>query len=284
MRVVVAPKRAPSASASSEKRQPSRPRNDIRAWHRPECPPQEEPYADLRDHGNRALLRSANCIERLDEIAGFDPTSDKAWIQQYNDAERFATNESAIARSAELVVETGGVPEVASSRLIFDRLEAETEGKPSQIRYVLLSTDAPKPMFAARVIAESLEKIAADYSFGFEIDVTPIEGLVADDAEAFLTRGLHGLLDAVQAENPRGRLIFNVTGGYKSVIPFSTLISIATGAVIVYTHEGSGSLIELPRLHATLAPVQESDTRHKALIDRLVRLSHSNPSDRAILD
>lgn len=53
-------------------------------------------------------------------------------------------------------------------------------------------------------------------------------------------------LNSIRDQNPDVEICLNVTGGYKSVVPFVTLYGLIHRLDVIYLHETSGDLIHLP--------------------------------------
>lgn len=196
----------------------------------------------------------------------FDPNIDSAWTTQGEWATEFAQVQAGPA--AEYVA---GVVEVAAAKdtapssvsaeirslfLLLRELEPET-----RIRIVLLPTNDLKCTFAAQVIKTAIEKIwgdgcASTASRQIDTQLHAIDGLVAEIPTQLVEMGFRNLVNAVQktlnaarSTCAQPRVIFNVTGGLKGVIPISTLIAVSIGAEIAYVFERADAITRLPRFH-----------------------------------
>ena len=92
-----------------------------------------------------------------------------------------------------------------------------------------------------------------DY-FQAECTVKSIQGLQVKDAKYFTKVGLNNFVDEVLNIYYRYggyNVLLNITGGFKAVVPYTTLIGLVFGIPIYYIFERSNQLIRLPS-----APVQ----------------------------
>ncbi len=116
-----------------------------------------------------------------------------------------------------------------------------------------LATETPDGVLAARIIAD----FCREY-FSREVQVYVIEGLQVKDAQRFRRRGLPLLIQTVykilkDAPDETFRRIFNPTGGFKSVIPYFTIIGMLEQNVeMQYIFERSEELIRLAQLPINL--------------------------------
>lgn len=134
--------------------------------------------------------------------------------------------------------------EIASLLKIIERQKAG-------VKIRLLATDTVPSRLAAELIMEQTithpvtgEKVTVD--FYPERDV--ITGLRINNAEVFQTEGLHQFVKRFAGLNKQyGPLILNVTGGYKGLIPYLTLIAQLHKVPVMYKFEDSEALITIPQ-------------------------------------
>ncbi len=135
-------------------------------------------------------------------------------------------------------------------------------------RVVLVSSDTRAGSFCAHLIRESLNELRRLPFSTEQIDLPPVrrlEGVETQDGKAFVDsglpaymnliaderQGLAGDIDHLSAEHVQ--ILFNITGGYKGLIPFAMiaaqlLASHPTRKVaseLVYYHEEGSQVIEV---------------------------------------
>lgn len=114
-------------------------------------------------------------------------------------------------------------------------------------RVQLLATDT----VLSRLAAEVLEQVLKDY-FGFEVSFKPaqdvIRGLQVRDARQYRKEGLPNLVKRVhELINAAGApAAVNVTGGYKALIPYLTIVGQIYSLPLYYIFEDTDELIEIP--------------------------------------
>lgn len=121
-----------------------------------------------------------------------------------------------------------------------------------------ISQDDVVYLFATETIdgklcAEVLEDFIKE-RLGCRVVKDEIEGLQVADSERFKKVGIRNYIDKVTKiiENPNSRygyeLILNITGGFKAVVPYTTLLGMLFQIPVFYIFEDTQSLIELPPL------------------------------------
>lgn len=114
------------------------------------------------------------------------------------------------------------------------------------VEVYLIATDTIASFIAASIIKEFLEKEDFKVYFNPENDV--IRGLQVKDKRNFVNQGLSSLVRRI--ENITGGyyegVIFNISGGYKAVIPYLTLMAQINGCEMYYIFEDTEELIEIP--------------------------------------
>lgn len=120
------------------------------------------------------------------------------------------------------------------------------------IKIRLLATDTVPSRLAAELIMEQTiphpvtgEEIPVDFYPNRDV----IPGLRVDDAKVFQKDGLHNFIRRFIGLNKQyGPLILNITGGYKGLIPYLTLIGQIHKVPVMYKFEDSDALITIPQL------------------------------------
>ena len=113
----------------------------------------------------------------------------------------------------------------------------------------LLHTDTDDGLICAECVAELVKEM-----FGCSVTLKKIEGLQVKDAVRFRRQGMNNLFAVLkQLTEPYDydesvKVLLNVTGGFKSVVPFVTLYGLLRRLDIVYIFEFSDSMILLPPL------------------------------------
>ncbi|MFP4600449.1 MAG: hypothetical protein ACLFVJ_19500, partial [Persicimonas sp.] len=110
----------------------------------------------------------------------------------------------------------------------------------------LFATDTVDGMVSARAVRTVLEATFTTSS----ISVHRVGGLQVDDGSTFTRFGLPTYVEEIYKWLRRSppasfRRIFNPTGGFKSVVPYLTLIAMLEGAETRYIYERSEDLLEL---------------------------------------
>ena len=114
---------------------------------------------------------------------------------------------------------------------------------------VFLHTDTPDGRICAELVAEVLER-----GRGIRVQLKCIAGLQVGDENVFRREGIDHLFGALSEltagkdYDPDAEVVLNVTGGFKSVVPYVTLFGLLKRFDIAYIHEGSSRLIRLPPL------------------------------------
>jgi len=111
----------------------------------------------------------------------------------------------------------------------------------------LLFSDTPEGTFCARANALYIQKNLAicDYSK----DIKKIDGLEVKEPQSFV-KGLENLISLLkqikdEAEDKGKEIVFNITGGYKGIIPFISFFAKKRQIKLYYLYQDS-DLIEIP--------------------------------------
>jgi len=128
----------------------------------------------------------------------------------------------------------------------------ESEQDDVQVR--LLATDTVLSRLAAEMIAVQNIPHPVDgktVSIQFDSIKDVINGLQVDNAELFEADGLQCLVQRlidIQGNAGGGKHILNITGGYKGLIPYLTLIGQINKIPAFYLYEESEKIIKIPEL------------------------------------
>jgi len=110
---------------------------------------------------------------------------------------------------------------------------------------VLLSSETDDGEICAAEIARIL-----DGEFGIAAESMQVQGLQVKDAVRFRREGVQSLfacLDKIRMNAEESdEILLNITGGFKSVVPYVTLYGMLRRQRVVYLFEGSDQLIFLP--------------------------------------
>jgi len=119
---------------------------------------------------------------------------------------------------------------------------------------VLIATDTLKGYIVAELLKKYFEKNNFDGKI-LKVDFSEknvIEGLNVDNGDVFVKEGLLNLFNFLKqfsGENfQEKKVVFNISGGYKGVIPFLTIIAQTYKIPLYYTYEKSDVLIHIPQL------------------------------------
>ena len=133
------------------------------------------------------------------------------------------------------------------------------EEKNDNLDVYLLATDTVASSLAAEIVKEILEgEENLKVHFNPEYDV--IKDLQVEDTISFVRYGLANLINRIEniVCSYYGNVVFNITGGYKGVIPYMTIMGIVNQCEIKYIYEDSEQLITIPQL-----PLRIDDTIFK---------------------
>jgi putative CRISPR-associated protein (TIGR02619 family) len=108
----------------------------------------------------------------------------------------------------------------------------------------LLHTETPD----GKACAEEVGKLVRDH-LGSTVNLQQIEGLQVKDPRRFRRVGIKNLfqhLDRISGPSSEHKPILNVTGGFKSVVPYVTLYGLFERLDVVYIFQWADTLIHLP--------------------------------------
>ncbi len=110
-------------------------------------------------------------------------------------------------------------------------------------RVILIASDT----IDGKLSADLVQIFLREREICLDIEVKVIKGLQAIDANLYRREGLKNLLEfLVSHENED--IILNLTGGYKSVVPYLSLIGMLFSKPVRYIHEDSEEVITLSNL------------------------------------
>ncbi|HOV26838.1 MAG TPA: putative CRISPR-associated protein [Pseudobacteroides sp.] len=119
----------------------------------------------------------------------------------------------------------------------------------------LISTDTALSRLCSELIYESLRGEGKINDIIFDPDKDVIEGLQIWEGKVFQEKGLKELTDYLN-KNVEGRfehssipnLVYNITGGYKALIPYMTIMAQLNNIPLFYIFEDTDDLIEIPQM------------------------------------
>lgn len=149
-----------------------------------------------------------------------------------------------IGNSIESYKNSENVFKLSAEMTSFDKLKLNSEDK-----VVLFCSETVDGKFCADV----LEKMIKELWF-VQVEIVVVSGLQATDAEKFQREGLVNLLRKLilQLNNDKySNPVLNITGGYKGVIPYVTILGMIEKVPIKYIFEDSNQIISIPILPLT---------------------------------
>lgn len=117
----------------------------------------------------------------------------------------------------------------------------------------LLATDTIHSCLAAKILRENFQDISFDEfkaKFHFNPKQDVIKNLQVYNRQDFSRHGLRLLVQRLMSiiESCGGNCVLNITGGYKAIIPYLTIIGQVNKLPIYYIFEESSELITLPQV------------------------------------
>ncbi len=118
----------------------------------------------------------------------------------------------------------------------------------------LIATDTILSCLAAKIIAFTLNGFKKEdgtiLNVSFDPNVDVVTGLRVDNAQQFQDIGLPKLIEKlVDLGINNEEIMLNITGGYKGVIPYLTIIGqLFKNVYIMYLYEKSDKIIKIPKL------------------------------------
>jgi len=122
--------------------------------------------------------------------------------------------------------------------------------KGNNIKVILLASDTLGSVLAAEIIEEYLKQYKIDVIFEKEYNKGVIKDLRIDDNfEMGIDNLILRIIEIHKKNNNEydfSDSIFNITGGFKAIISYLSLIAQVTSSKIVYMFENSDKLMEIP--------------------------------------
>ncbi len=115
----------------------------------------------------------------------------------------------------------------------------------------LIATDTVLSRLAAEIILELVDGLkVGQYTINVEFNPTKndvIKGLQVTDKKSFEKEGLVNLIDYLYSFVTSENYILNITGGYKALIPYLTIMGMIGNVPIYYIFEDTDELIRIPQ-------------------------------------
>ena len=120
--------------------------------------------------------------------------------------------------------------------------------KYNQIAVHLIATDTILSVLAAKILRRYFEEKNIDCTFSEKEDI--IQDLQVNNAKNFEKNGIVNLvdrLDKIIKNSYYENVIFNITGGYKAIIPYITIMAQINNIPLYYIFEDTDNLIKIPQ-------------------------------------
>jgi len=148
---------------------------------------------------------------------------------------------------------TGASAEIKSIVKIKDYLKEEIEVH-------LLATDSITSRLSAELTIEWFKEHDKQITITFAPENDTIENLQVADYKGLIKEGLPNFINRINwiagagsdSIGYWGNIIFNITGGYKALIPYMTIMAAVNSCEIAYIFEETDSLIFIPPLPITI--------------------------------
>jgi putative CRISPR-associated protein (TIGR02619 family) len=119
------------------------------------------------------------------------------------------------------------------------------------INYVSLhfiATDTAESCLAMNMICDHFKKITTDVSVFIAKDLS------LNNKDAYESKGFNNLLKIIDdiQKSSNDELVFNISGGYKGIIPYMTIYAQLIKANIFYLYEDASDIIEIPAMPLSL--------------------------------
>ncbi len=143
----------------------------------------------------------------------------------------------------------------AEIKTILEFYKDRKQEKNFKLEVYLIITDTARSALAAKLIKENINHFNSNIVVK---DILIIKGLQTDDYEKFENEGINNLFKVLKKtiekdKKEKGqfnedKIIINISGGYKAVIPYMTIFAQVYNIKSVYIYEDSTSLITIPAL------------------------------------
>jgi putative CRISPR-associated protein (TIGR02619 family) len=217
----------------------------------------DKKYNDISDYLERygnypadGLIDKKKAQEMNSPRNKIEETIKKKWLTGIERVRRDGQWEWKTANNGSSNVDASA--EITSIRKIIDDLKEDIEVH-------LITTDTVSSVIAAGIIAgfllEIIPGIKVYYQQGIYEGGEKAGSVIADlqvtDRDKFARDGLRRLVDKVDwlvASLGRENLAINITGGYKAVIPYLTILAQIYNLPIYYVFEDTDSLLKIPHI------------------------------------
>ncbi len=189
---------------------------------------------------------------------------DRAWLaeiankKKLDDKESFRLQGIVDARKA-LILEADKEKRRQLSAELNGIVAVQNRWKASRVEYYLIHSDTVVGKASAEIVQESIKQS--------NVQLLSTGGLCTDDAPSFRTAMsdlTRQLIDMLPGYREKGyRVIFNLTGGFKSVNAYLQAVGMLYADHCVFLFEGASDLMEIPRLPVEL---RETDVLRKFLV------------------
>ncbi|MGI6393636.1 MAG: putative CRISPR-associated protein [bacterium] len=166
------------------------------------------------------------------------------------DADQLSTDGEEDRKKIETIIYTHWVNEKNSSAEI-ESIKKFIESRELPIHNIELhffATDTAQSKLASQIISKYFKE-----NYNFSCDLKVIKNLSISSSEDFESKGLVNLANSIlktieRLKKVEGQIFINITGGYKGVIPYITLISQMYELPIFYLYENSSNIVTVPQL------------------------------------
>lgn len=217
----------------------------------------DKKYSDIRQYLDRygdftadVLIDKKKAQEMNSPRNKIEETIKKKWLTGIERVRRDGQWEWKTSNNGSSNVDASA--EITSIRKIIDDLKEDIEVH-------LITTDTVSSVIAARIIAGFLLKIIPGIKVHYQQEIyeggekagSIIADLQVTDRDKFARDGLRRLADKINqlvANHGRENLVINITGGYKAVIPYLTIMAQIYELPIYYVFEDTDSLLKIPHI------------------------------------
>jgi len=190
------------------------------------------------DNYQRETGKELPCYKALEKSAYSD------WEELKPEIDELRTDEGLNAWIGETqTINRDASAEISSLLAIQEKLKDTLEVR-------LIATETILSRLAAEIIRDKLNENEEKINVHFIPEDDVIHGLDVENADNFKGKGLPNLIEQLKALGiNKEKIILNITGGYKGMIPFLTILGqIYENVEIMYLYEESKEIIEIPKL------------------------------------
>ncbi|MCX7942871.1 MAG: putative CRISPR-associated protein, partial [Dictyoglomaceae bacterium] len=170
----------------------------------------------------------------------YDDLKEKRLKEYENEKERVDRLRNSIRRWIKREIEKENISaEIKSLMKLKEELKEEFEN-------YFLCSDTILSNLAGDLIKEFLE----EYLWNPKIITKTIEGLQVWDKKEFSKKGLSNLISEIYniANGFWGNVVLNITGGYKAITPYLTILAQINNCPLYYIFENTDTLIKIPNI------------------------------------